>query len=436
MSTVSFPDLISAAQEPAVGFASKKSAVDQASSNSFGTAMNKALPSKSEPKKAEVIENDVRTAPGKTVAESKIQESSPLKDAEEPVPADDSTLLTEALKPPAPVIGDETDSPPEVAEAPSASLPTPLPEGLLANQQAPVSGLAISTEKAKDFKPADNSVGSSVLASIQMSKKMEHQKGATIPLIKEAPKAIVGAAEVTQGLQGNDQTSGGALSSSGTSTLADTKLTQQSAQAVPPNVETTAQSANGQSPQMQVIPEHKASSGTADINGSGVPTASQVTAQLQTQAPAPTQPTTTATLTGQVGTQEWNKGFGQQVVNMHLRGNQTMELNLHPQDLGPISITLKLSDASQAHAQFFSHSAQVRSAIEQALPQLREAMAEQGISLGQTSVGDQRQQQSSNNQESHSVSSQEIGDSLNLVEVSVEKTPVNQQVDGQISTYA
>ncbi|MNR47301.1 flagellar hook-length control protein [compost metagenome] len=95
-----------------------------------------------------------------------------------------------------------------------------------------------------------------------------------------------------------------------------------------------------------------------------------------------------------------------------------------------------MSDASQAHAQFFSHNAQVRSAIEQALPQLKEAMAEQGISLGQTSVGDQRQQQSFRDTESQAVSSREISESLNLVDVSSEKPPANQQVDGQISTYA
>ncbi|MFB8828983.1 flagellar hook-length control protein FliK [Azotobacter sp. CWF10] len=57
----------------------------------------------------------------------------------------------------------------------------------------------------------------------------------------------------------------------------------------------------------------------------------------------------------------------------------------------PLSISLKLGEAG-AQAQFLSAHPQVRAAVEQAIPQLREALAEQGISLGETSVGERQQQ--------------------------------------------
>ena len=442
MSTVSLPGLISAAPEPVVGVASKKSAVDPAPSNSFGTALNKALPPKPEAKKADATDKSLVPETEKNVAESPIQVPTPPLDADAPVRAYDIKPLTEPVKSDAPAIGDETDTAPEVdgpvvAVDPVAPPPNEMPEGLTANQPAPVPlpGLTSPTETAKEFKPADNSVGSSVLASIQMSKNMGGQKSALIPQSLDTPKDIAAvAAEVKQGLQGKEQAPAASANPFGTNAKADVKNTPQQAPAVAPTTEPVTQSASPQIPQPPASTDHKTTSAPVDMNSPGIPTAVQVTSLTQNQGL--NQPTAPANLTAQVATQEWNKGLGQQVVNMHFRGDQTMELNLHPQDLGPISITLKVSDASQAHAQFFSHNAQVRSAIEQALPQLKEAMAEQGISLGQTSVGDQRQQQTFRDTKSQAVSSRKFSESLNLVDVSSEKTTVNQGVDGQISTYA
>jgi flagellar hook-length control protein FliK len=102
----------------------------------------------------------------------------------------------------------------------------------------------------------------------------------------------------------------------------------------------------------------------------------------------------TATTTGDspllsatIGTSSWQDGLGQQVIDMLKRGEKQVDLRLHPADLGPLSISLNLSD-SNTQAQFQSAHASVRAAVEQALPQLREALASQGITLGQASVGD------------------------------------------------
>ncbi|MCK0715684.1 flagellar hook-length control protein FliK [Chromohalobacter sarecensis] len=108
----------------------------------------------------------------------------------------------------------------------------------------------------------------------------------------------------------------------------------------------------------------------------------------------------TATLTPQVGMAEWGQSLGQQVVRMAQRGDQQVELRLHPAELGPMSVSLKMNDQQQANLQFFSPHGAVRHALEAAIPQLREALADSGIALGETSVGeqDQFQQQSGEQQ--------------------------------------
>lgn len=103
-------------------------------------------------------------------------------------------------------------------------------------------------------------------------------------------------------------------------------------------------------------------------------------------------PTTTATLSAPVATPAWQQQLGQQLVGLAMRRDQSMELHLNPAELGPLQVSLKLAELG-AQAHFVSAHAPVRQAIEQAIPQLREALAEQGISLGETSVGEQGSQQ-------------------------------------------
>lgn len=86
---------------------------------------------------------------------------------------------------------------------------------------------------------------------------------------------------------------------------------------------------------------------------------------------------------------QWGGELGQQLVNISRRGDQRVSLNLNPAELGPLTVELKVVD-QMAQLQFLSGQPQVRQAVEQAIPQLREALAEQGISLGETSVGEQR----------------------------------------------
>ncbi len=104
--------------------------------------------------------------------------------------------------------------------------------------------------------------------------------------------------------------------------------------------------------------------------------------------------TSTATVHTPLQHAEWGKDFSRQLISFTegRTGLQTVELRLDPPDLGPLRITLQISD-NVAHAAFASAHASVRQAVENALPQLAQQLAQTGISLGQTNVGDQGQAQ-------------------------------------------
>ncbi|CAI2789341.1 Flagellar hook-length control protein [Serratia grimesii] len=121
-------------------------------------------------------------------------------------------------------------------------------------------------------------------------------------------------------------------------------------------------------------------------------------------APAPATSLVTAPptpqLNAQLGSPEWQQALNQQVLMFHRNGQQSAELRLHPQELGALQITLKLDD-NQAHLHIASAHGQVRSAVEAALPQLRHALAESGINLGQSSVGGESTPQWQQAQQQH-----------------------------------
>jgi len=98
-----------------------------------------------------------------------------------------------------------------------------------------------------------------------------------------------------------------------------------------------------------------------------------------------------------LGTSAWQEDLGQQVVAMVRRGDQQVDMQLNPADLGPLSISLNVGD-SGVQAQFQSAHASVRAAVEQALPQLQVALAAQGLALGEASVNDGASRQASGEQ--------------------------------------
>ncbi len=97
------------------------------------------------------------------------------------------------------------------------------------------------------------------------------------------------------------------------------------------------------------------------------------------------------TVSTPVGSNRWNEDLGQKITWMVGHGYQSAELHLNPPDLGPLNVVLNVS-GDQATAMFTSPHAAVRDAVQQALPKLREMLADNGIMLGNAFVSDQGRQ--------------------------------------------
>jgi flagellar hook-length control protein FliK len=126
---------------------------------------------------------------------------------------------------------------------------------------------------------------------------------------------------------------------------------------------------------------------------------SQKIAELAVSQPAPfaqsvitassLQPNTANnTIAVPVGSNAWPAEFSQKISWMSTQQSQIAELHLNPPDLGPMHVVISVSD-NQATALFTSPHSEVRAAIENALPKLRESLADNGIMLGNATVSDQ-----------------------------------------------
>ncbi|WP_312630909.1 flagellar hook-length control protein FliK [Pantoea piersonii] len=155
---------------------------------------------------------------------------------------------------------------------------------------------------------------------------------------------------------------------------------------------------------------------------------SSSTAPLITQtASATTDTPSTPMLNAQLGSDEWQQALSQQIVMFSRNGQQNAELRLHPADLGAIQISLKL-DNDQAQINMASSHSHVRAALEAALPQLRTALAENGINLGQSQVssdsfaqgqGFQQQQQEARRDGQHGTFSLSQDDDSEITPIAV-----------------
>lgn len=138
----------------------------------------------------------------------------------------------------------------------------------------------------------------------------------------------------------------------------------------------SAVGSNISQPQMVVHSEHLASS--SQLASQTIATDPASVKSLQIETP--------------VGQGQWSKEFNDHVAWLSSQKVQAASIKLTPTDLGPVEINLKISN-DVASIQFHSHSPQVRELIEQALPKLRDQLAEQGIQLSDANVSDNNQQQ-------------------------------------------
>jgi len=87
-----------------------------------------------------------------------------------------------------------------------------------------------------------------------------------------------------------------------------------------------------------------------------------------------------------LGASGWGAAFQQKIVWLVDRQQQSAELHMNPPHLGPVEVTLSLAEDG-AHIAFTSPHAAVREAIEASLADLKTALGEKGLALGQATVG-------------------------------------------------
>lgn len=143
-------------------------------------------------------------------------------------------------------------------------------------------------------------------------------------------------------------------------------------------------------------------------------------------------------IAAQVDQPKWGGEFAQKIVWLSSQQQHIAEIRLNPAHLGPVEVMLNITN-DQASAQFVSSHPAVREAIEASLPKLREMLAENGITLGDVSVGAESFQQQAdtrqNNKESSGYNTNAAtikGETMTLIETPI--TP--NRHNGMVNTFA
>ncbi|CAM4131584.1 flagellar hook-length control protein FliK [Vreelandella rituensis] len=264
-----------------------------------------------------------------------------------------------------------------------------------------------------------------------------------VQLTELARSMAASSAQTSTPAQGNDSSRGSLLDALATSQQAQPRLNDKGEQPIRPALDTTQL----QRPVSEAMANSMVDSRLA---GGSLPTSeSSLAAGMQAQPSSQSQPSlvglntaTSAPAQASISTpvthQAWPQQLGQQLMQFTQRGGeQQIQMQIHPAELGPLSISLKVSEqGTQVH--FLSAHAQVRQVIEQAIPQLREALAEQGISLGETSVGDQSDGQEFADQKSPSQPGTDaIGTAVSDSEGDAQaSTTLAAYLEGRVDLYA
>lgn len=139
-----------------------------------------------------------------------------------------------------------------------------------------------------------------------------------------------------------------------------------------------------------------------------------------------------------LGTSAWTNSFSQKVVVSIGRNEQLAEIRINPPHLGPVEVKLTMSgdDNRVANVHFTAHQANVREAIENAIPRLREMFGEAGISLGNTTVGSDTSGREAGGSERGNVIAERAadGDADGQSALATSTTQVN--IIGKVDTFA
>lgn len=106
---------------------------------------------------------------------------------------------------------------------------------------------------------------------------------------------------------------------------------------------------------------------------------------------------------------QWAQDVAQRVQVMINQSMNELEVRLDPLGLGPMKIGLKLDEQQKAHVTLSAQHGVTREMLENALPRLKELLAQEGIELASATV-DSREKQTGNGQNSAQSSHQSASD--------------------------
>lgn len=89
----------------------------------------------------------------------------------------------------------------------------------------------------------------------------------------------------------------------------------------------------------------------------------------------------------------WGDALTGKISWMMMENQQSAKITINPPELGPIEVKVKINN-DQASIQFFAHHGDVREAIEDAMPKLKDMLNQNGINLGESNVSEQSLTQS------------------------------------------
>jgi flagellar hook-length control protein FliK len=142
-----------------------------------------------------------------------------------------------------------------------------------------------------------------------------------------------------------------------------------------------------------------------------------------------------------IGSNHWESAVGNTLVMMSGGQHDRAELVLTPPQLGRIEVSLSMR-GDDASLTFVSSNPVVREALENALPRLREILADAGISLGQTQVGSEspgqtaKDSQNRDNSPGNAISDFPVGDTLQQDSAGRENTTLRRVTLALVDTYA
>ena len=126
---------------------------------------------------------------------------------------------------------------------------------------------------------------------------------------------------------------------------------------------------------------------------------------------------------------QWANKFSEHITWLGHQGIKSALIKIHPEDLGPLEISIKVVKDS-ASVNINSHSSHVRDLVDQALPKLREMMSEQGLNLSDVHIGsDSNPRQFSH----HNAPSEEVP--MTSSDAEVQLTPLTKKAQKGIIDY-